>query len=184
MEALNYARQAVAMEPNNLQYRQFSEFLILCGAELPESSAYVWRDGRRPLRLLSEVVVCGFSVRVYGRRHVYMLLSTRQMAYLGLLLAICEVFLYMSASPIYQYVSAIIFGIMLCRDSLYFDICRQGRGFLSGIADPGILSDSQSSIFVDICRVKYLYSDPGRVTASDADEISGVERMGGEAGIL
>ena len=72
----------------------------------------------------------------------------------------------------------------MCRSGLYFDICREGRSFLLGIVDLGILFDSQPVILVDIYRVRHLYFGLGRITAPDADEISGVECVGGEAGIL
>lgn len=43
-----------------------------------------------------------------------------------------------------------------------FDICREGRSFLLGIVDLGILFDSQPVILVDIYRVRHLCFGLGR----------------------
>lgn len=112
-----------------------------------------------------------------------MLLNARQIAYMGLLLAICEVLLYMSAVLSINTLALLFLAAVLCRSGLYLSSAGKGGVFfLASLSWDSF--DSQPVILVDIYRVRHLYFGLGRITAPDADEISGVECVGGEAGIL
>ena len=102
-----------------------------------------------------------------------MLLNARQMAYLGLLLAICD---------LCQHSGAFISRGLLRRDRLYFIFPGKGRRILPGVPCFRISDHPQSVVSADIRGPGGLYPDSGRLAATHVDEISGVEHLGRKTG--